>query len=311
MSIAHIDYYIPVEELSIAKFIDQLNKDMIPQAFASPAEYFEFINESLGLESIRVENNLPPEDMISEVLEKAIRSNQLDPAKIDMIVFVPELHNAGRKNIAHYIQHKYGMKKAQVLHLTGNHCVNIEIAMSFCSDLLKANNYLNNILIISATRAKSLGDRVVGTYGIYGDAAGLILLSSGSSEIVVHDMVNICNGELYEADLEKEHVLKHCQYSIKCLNQLIERNSLKDNPIQDIIIHNANPLLVKQCLNSKGFPENLIFMHNLSKYGHLNQLDFLVNLKDLVTSKKEQTKRRVISFGSGWAGSYVSMLMSY
>lgn len=310
MSIAYIDYYVPTEELTIAEFVNQLDKDRIPKAFVSSFEYLEFINEILGLKSIRVENNLEAEEMIGKVLDKAIQSNQLDPSKIDMIVYVPDNHSYRIENIAKYIQFKYEMHNASVMQITGNDCVNIEMAVSFCSDLLKANNQLKNILIISVTKTDTIGDRVVGTYGVYGDAAGIILMSSDSSQIVLRDIVSICIGEFYKADLDAVHVLRHCQYTLKCLNRLIDRNKLKNN-VDAIIIQNANTLLVKQCLHSKGFSEDIIFKNNISKYGHLNQLDFLVNLKDLVMSKKEQKNKSVISFGSGWAGSYVSTLMTF
>ncbi len=311
MSISQIEYYIPSQKLSIKQFITEVNKESIPKEFKSSSQYADFINEFLNLESIRIEPRLEAHEMIEQVVKNAINKNKFKPEDIDMIVFVPGAYTPKFENIGHYIQHKFKMTNAFVLDIGGNDCVNIEMAVKICSDLVNASNDLDNILIVAAAKVDTLDERIVGNYGIFGDASGLILINSESPQIKFLDLVNVCNGELYEANLENVHIVKHCQYAIKCLNKLILRNQLEDNSVSDVIIQNANPLLMKQCLNSKGFSENLIFTKNLSKYGHLNQLDFLVNLKDLVDQNKGVSHRKVISAGTGWAGSYVSTLMSY
>ena len=311
MSISQIEYYIPSTALYINDLIQKVEEDSLSSEFPTLELYENFIKDFLKLESIRVETQLEAHEMIEKVVNNAIEKEKFKPEDIDLIFFVPGAYKRKFENIGQYVQYKCGMNNAFTIELSGNDCVNIEMAVKIGVDLLKVQNNYKNILIVGAAKIDDPNARIIGSYGVYGDAAGLILLNLDNPIIRCHDVVNISNGKLYGALIDKVSVLDHCKYLLKSLNNLMNRNNLKDIVIDDVIIQNANPLLTKQCLNSKGYKEELIFKENLSAYGHLNQLDFLVNIKDLLDRKKEEKQRNFITLGFGWAGSYVSSFMSY
>lgn len=308
-SIKYIDYYIPEEELSIDNFIDIIDVNSIPKVFKNKKEYLLFIEDILSLKTIRIENTLEPSSMIGKLIEKLFNKGIIKPEEIDIIILAQEPGLNGQKNLAQFLQNKYEMDNSYVFNVSGNNCVNIEIAVDIAFNLIKNNDNMHNILIISSTKTNNINDRIIGAYGIFGDGAGIMLISDINSGIKLIDKVILCNSELYEMNFNVDNSIVHCQFYFKCITELLKKKNLTDDNIKTIIIQNANPMLVTQCISSAGLKQDKIFRNNLGKYGHLNQLDFLVNLKDVWEDESLNKTGYILSFGSGWAGTYVATII--
>ena len=63
-----------------------------------------------------------------------------------------------------------------------------------------------------------------------------------------------------------------------------------------------------QCFSSLGFKFEQIFTEILSAFGHLDCIDLIVNLKSLLNHNLKPATR-AISFGTGWAGSNIALLL--
>ena len=313
--ISFLDYYVPADEVSVKEILNNISPDSVPAEFDDLGGYAQFVDEVLKLQSVRVEQSLDRTGMIEIPLRRLFDGGAVAPESIDLIALIPETYASGRKNSGQYLQHLFGMSNAFVVELAGNHCVNIEVAIDLCMSIVKGNPAISRILLISATKPETVDDRVVGGYGLYGDAAGVMLIEDGESGIQLIDSSQVCFGKLHNADPSAAYTyadtLAHCKYSLTCLSKIVSAHGLTNETVDTILIHNANPTLAKHCFTSKGFDEGLIFTENLGRYGHLNQLDFLVNLKDVTDRMENTLNHNLLSFGSGWAGSYVSTLMSY
>lgn len=307
----YIDYYIPGEELSMKDLIDGIDIKAIPTAFAGDKEEFaSFIAEDLQLKSIRVENKLDGAEMIKRLIEKMFNSGVIRPEDIDLLILAQEPRKNQKNNLTQYLHYCCRMHNAEILNVSGNHCANIEAALDLATSVALRRGEINNILIMSYLKVDKLEDRIVGTYAIEGDAAGIMLVNNRGTKAHLSDITAISNSRLHDADRNSDNSLIHTKYYVKCLTEIIQKNALDDDKLQKIIIQNANTMLVSHCIDLVGLNEDKIFSLNFGRYGHFDCLDFLVNLKDIIESPDLEAGGRILSFGTGWAGTYIASLLS-
>ena len=94
------------------------------------------------------------------------------------------------------------------------------------------------------------------------------------------------------------------------LNLLMNQCDVLGNEIDYAVIQNANPVLTMKCLSSTGVKENKVFLDNLGSYGHMTGMDFLLNINNLMETKNPEKGCKILTFGSGWAGTYISSLIT-
>lgn len=314
--ITYIDYYIPGEELLIGDFLEAIAVQSIPSSFKNKEEYKMFLENILKLKSIRIETKQDEVSMIGGLVEKLFDSAKVKPEDIDIIISTQERLQGPQPNMGKFIQYKYKMGNSYVIAVMGNHCANIETSIYLANSILHTYPSVKNIMVLTSEKMETNDQRVYGTYAVVGDAAGIILLSRDTPPdekypIILRDCVSISNAKLYNASVNDDNMIAHCFSYIKCLSELINKNSITDNHIEKILIQNANPLMVTQCIASAGLNKNKIFTKNQGKYGHLNYVDFPINLKDIVDEGIVAKDKYILTFGLGTLGSYVSCLLSF
>jgi 3-oxoacyl-[acyl-carrier-protein] synthase III len=314
--ISYIDYYIPKEELPIPRFLETIKPASIPPSFKDRQEYTAFIEGVLGLESLRVENNQDEASMIGGLIEKMFDTGKVKPEEIDIIMATQEPTHVTQPNLAKFLQYKYKMGNSYVINVTGNHCANIEVAIHLASSILMSRDDIRNILVISSNKTEVIENRIFGTYAVVGDAAGIMLLNNHNPMAApltprLLDNVIISAGKLYDADVNSDNAIAHCISYVKCISDLINKRSLEDSQIERILIQNANALMVTQCIAAAGLDQKKIYSKNLGRYGHMDYVDFMINLKDMLAEGIANPERYMLSFGIGSAGSYVSCLFAF
>jgi 3-oxoacyl-[acyl-carrier-protein] synthase III len=314
--ITYIDYYIPGEELAAADFLDSIDDRSIPKNFKNKQEYAALIENVFKLKSIRIETKLDEASMIGGLIEKMFNTQDIKPEEIDVIIATQEPGYVTRDNIARCLQHKHKMGNAYVFHVSGNHCANIEMSVYLGSSLLQTNREINNILIITSNKTETPHKRIFGTYALVGDAAGIMIMSrknhgDGKYGLRLADNVFLSGSKLYDADVNDDNSIIHCISYVKCISDLIKKNALSNSNVEKILIQNANPLMITQCIASAGLDKNKIFTRNVGKYGHMNYVDFVINLKDIVDEGIVNRDRYIFTFGTGHTGSYASCLFSF
>lgn len=311
VGISYLDYYIPGEELSIDDFLANIDEASVPPNFKNKTAYEKFIGSVLELKSIRIETSQAEPEMVGGLLEKMFSQHKIEPEEIDLVILAQEPVLSRMRNLVQFIQYSYKMSRAYAMCISGNLCTNIEVALDTACSIMESRQDLNNILIIGAIKIEKPDNRIIGTYGIYGDGAGIMLVSRRDSTIKLLDSEIWCDGAFYKADLNTDYTTIHSRNYLTSINNLIGRNSLENEMIDKIIIQNANPLLVSQCITLAGLDNDKIFSENFGKYGHLDCLDFLVNLKDTAHNDPDPGEKLVLSLGIGWTGTYASSLLSY
>src|SRR5205823_4674091 len=98
------------------------------------------------------------------------------------------------------------------------------------------------------------------------------------------DSLIVSAGRFHHVDLNRDDSIILCKYYVKCIHDLLKKTGVTTEMISQVITQNANPLLITQCLESIGLDPSRIFSDNQTRYAHLDCLDFLVNLKDLMNA---------------------------
>jgi 3-oxoacyl-[acyl-carrier-protein] synthase III len=309
--IKYVNYFVPDLRLSCETiFSEAEKKEKLPQEFKTAGETFKFFKDTIDLVEVTDANSMSEVDMLSLLLDDFFNKDLVEKHKIDtIIVIADELVKGTRmQNIGHYLQHTYTIENAEILTLAGNHCSNIEYAISYGESLLKSGDF-NNILILAVNKVVRNEERIAGNYAVHGDGAAIVFLNKDSAGgIKLEGKHSYTNGILYEANLDTNNSFLLCKNYLVCLSQFLKKYEISPSEISSVIVQNANYFLINQCLNSLGFKNEQIFTEKISSYGHLDCIDFVVNLKTLLDKNPEPSKK-IMSFGIGWAGSNICLLM--
>jgi 3-oxoacyl-[acyl-carrier-protein] synthase III len=81
----------------------------------------------------------------------------------------------------------------------------------------------------------------------------------------------------------------------------MRRNKVSARDIATVVLPNANPLLITDVLLQIGFDIDQIYIENVGQYGHLDGIDFIVNLKHL-SCQRFTKEELLLTVDLGWAG---------
>ena len=305
--IEYLDCYIPETKLDLADCAD-LEESIVPY-FSSRTEFLKYATSVLCLDNIRVDPRLGLEEMVMLLLDQYLRSQGAAARTVKYVILATD-QSYDLKDYGHRILRRLAIPRSTVFRVTDNYCVNIDLAIGLAATLLRANQEPSRAIIISGTKnGNGLAKRIVGTYGILGDSAGITVLSNekGSHLAEVGGQAVISRGELAEIDLTKDNTLLHLQsYSI-CLKELLSKSSLLPAMVDQVVIHNANELLIVQVLKSCGIKVGALDDSNQGKFGHMGSCDLVLNLKTIL-EREERAAGNIVSLNLGIIGTYVATL---
>ncbi len=306
--IRYLDYYLPKEKKSIVDIITEMDDSVVPPMFSSKKEYQDFTKLILDIQEVRVEEAKEDIEMLDTLMESMFLSLSVKPEDIDLLITTKETQQVSIENTVKYLQNKHKMKNARVMNISGNHCANIPAVW----DILEGMNSgdVKNVVIVNGYKCKSVSDRILGAYGILSDGAGIMLLQKGEGVCSLLDTVSLSNGALFNVDMNKDNSLLHYKYMLTSLKKLLDRNQQHRELIKIIIPQNANILLLSNVVMEAGLDTRKIFTDNMSVCGHIDSLDFIINLKDILQNKSLKKGDKILILNMGWAGSYFSSLLS-
>ena len=307
--INYIDYFIPEHRMSIEKVFNCLTtKTALPAAFETCEDGIAFFKNVLGLKEVPDATGMNEAEMLAPVLTRFFETNTVEASDIQWIILIGDELDKGSRiaNLGHYIQHCYKLKNSNVIVISGNHCSNMEYALIYAKGMLESDA-ADNVLLLAINKLYHPQDRLIGSYAVEGDAAGLIFLSNNiDSRVNILGVHAFTNGLLHKADMNTDNSLVLCKNYMICLSGFIKKFRIDPKEFEYILIQNANHLLVTQCFNSLGFRSEQLFTDNLSAFGHLGCLDFIVNLTT-VMARDLKPFSKIMSFGIGWAGSNIAL----
>lgn len=304
----YMDYYIPEDKISIEQLLEDVDECYFPTAFPDKEEYTLFAESVLNLDHIRITKDLDSKDMVNGLIKKMFTMISVIPSEIDFVITTQDAGEDYTKNFGQYLINEYNLSNATTVNISGNHCANLDVAFSIADKFIKSGK--DYVLVIDILKVKSSKNRIIGSYGILGDSSGILLFSSTNSIITLIDTYTLVNGKLFDADLNKDYSMLHIKYYLSGIQKLRSRHQSEFLNLRSIIVQNANPLLITQAIKLSGLDTGLIFTENFGLFGHMNSLDFLINLKSVVQDNLFLNAGDcVLSIGVGWAGTYVFTLL--
>lgn len=308
--LSYLDYYLPAESKRISELVEEVDQASIPSFFRTREDYLIFVETILELTHIRVENQLNEAQMLDPMITRMLESNNLAPTDIDLIIMTRDGNQDTRDNLGQFIQFHYKMTNAFVLNISGNHCANMAVAWNMVRTWSGLNNKIKNILVLNAFKTKQIDERIVGSYGLLSDGAGIMLLSKKAGLCRLKDSLVLSNGMLHKVDMNKDNSLMHLKYTTNSIKQLMTRNSVLAADICQVVPQNANIILISNAVMESGIPVQKIFTDNISRCGHIDSVDFIINLKDILDNNRFKRDDLLLMLNIGWAGSYVSSLIA-
>ena len=309
--IRHLEYYIPSTRLPIDDLVAQVSEEVIPPNHDSKEDYREFVSSIFELDSVCVEEEHNDFEMISQLLEGLFAQEIVSPSEIGLIVTTTEFRPDTRRNLGQYLQNRFKMKSSRTLNLSGNHCANLELACRYAGVIADTMTGVENILVLHAINTEKPNDRIIGNFGILGDGAGMLLHSRHNVKYELLDVAFYNNGMLHAADMNQDYSIFHLKYISQTVRLLLKNNDLSPAAISKIIIPCVNPLLFTNVLVGLGFQAADIYTEKISSHGHLDSIDFVINLKEIEQSQQLNPGDLLITISMGWAGSYVASLLKY
>ena len=299
-----MDCYVPADRLYFTDHVDffETNK----KHFDTAQKFIDYSKNAFGLESVAVETTLSLEEMVMQLIDDYIEKGYVVPSEIDYLIVAPDL-DSQLENFGAYVKKKYQMNNAELIRASGDYCVNIDVSLGKGSELLqKEGNQDKKVLILAGSKLEvSLVERIVGAYGVMGDAAGIVLMT-GEEEtgIIKINQQNV----LHEPEngltaLDEGSAFLHLKSYIKCMKAL---ESINNDTVDEIILHNANHLLMKEALTYVGLDTSKIDTTNQKKHGHLGTADVILNLK--TNLENNPNNGTILTLNLGISGTYAATL---
>lgn len=306
--INHLDYYVPRGRMVMEDFVNNISEEGV-SIFQGKEKFKEYLEEFLPLEHLAVEEEYSLETILINLLKKNIQDGKIIPREIDYVILAFE-YNEELKHFGHKIQESLGINEyANIVQLSGNYCANVDLAIGLAEKLIRNCNINKRALIITGNKITLLEDRIVGTYGILGDGVGLISISNESenAQVEIIGQKALLKGELHKVDFTKDNTILHYQAYVESFTETLNENNIEPTDLSQVFLHNANVLLPKEAVKMCDVEETLFYDKNRFAYGHLDTVDFIMNLKDYLAEQK-LSNSYLASLSIGVTGTYVTTI---
>lgn len=309
IGIKYMDYYIPKDRLSVNELFECISEDVIRGYFSSKEECLLYFKKTIGVKAIPIEKHKSEIEMYTSLIDKMLFKRIVSADEINLII---TLEDAPTNYSGKEIQFIYNFYNADTLNLGGNQCVNFEYAVTFADLLMRQDCTLQSVLIIGSVKHDNYASRITTNYSLNGDAAGIMLLNRDSPLLEVKDSYRHSDSRFLENRKDSGGLVSS---AIKELLAKVPQKEQNQTPFSAIITQNANISLILYQLVVSGYSTQKVFTKNISKYGHMNHLDYLINLQDvteelrLTAANGHYDDHYICSLGASLHGSFIITML--
>lgn len=290
--IRYLDYYIPDNWIDVEEIL-KLNKDHPSIQGRNLDEVIRDFKETTHLQKISVfieEKSIY--QIVEKMVQKMLAETGIDPEKITYLVCGNLALMEGEISVVHYLHQKFHMENAVILPII-QPCVSSLIAMGMANKLL-GDTKEEYMLIISARRCLNLKERYVG-FSIMGDGLSLALIENKESKITIENWNATNNGRISFEKVKgggafqnvaamQKHIMSN---GIRFIGECLEQFQTSYDEIEKILNVNTNYEVWHTIYpNLLGIEEGKFYTDNINFGGHLNDVDYIRNIKDYVSARK-------------------------
>lgn len=303
IDISYLDYYLPNHYEKAADLLVAINNEEINS---------KSLIDFGGLDNVAIEYYLSNFEMVDLLIAKYIEKGN-DISDVDYII----CNGADRVfwesgSIPHEIASKYNIKNVSIIPVN-QQCSTMSSSMEL-ADALISSGRAKKILMFTFSRSYDVKKRIENVTLLGDGAAMMILEKKGNIKIVdacsrsFKRKTNILDMSKL-TDLQKTNASFYMKETIK---ELLERNNIDFDEIKYIIPQNLNKMLSKLDAKNLGINYKNFFVNNISRCGHIGDVDTVMNLKDFYESNlvKQGEKYLIVTSGAiGTSLTYVAVLL--
>lgn len=228
----------------------------------------------------------------NSLIKEMFDGNFCNPDDIDWVICLGDVDTLkNRCRPFHLVNAKY-------TEIKGNECSDLNYALYIANNLFLGDQSVNNIIIISEVVVDS-ENRMTNSFSINTDAFGVLLLQR-----TVNGGKKIGRTYFQTAQIDKNNEAVNRTEIMNSLDILFKKIYLElEAESYRIIVQNANVSLILSKLYSSGFDMSKIYIPQKINF-HANNLDILINLKNLLDTTPANHEENYLLVGTGQNGSY-------
>ncbi len=288
------DYYLPVWDfLKCSKFKHARDEDFC-ECFISQSKQ----------ELVCIEQEKDEIQMLNVIMKRFFENCNIPRDEITQIIYT-SLDNWKKEAvyIPYYIQENYGLSKASVTGVV-QECVTTLQAFQYASAVVDSG-MAKNVLIISVCYGRQMEERYTGTT-VVGDGASIALVGKNNLNSEIIGSASLSDGRYsfykYNNMVPKVSGMEIAKKGTEFIINLLKDNNLTLDDIALIIPQNINYSEYHMYSQNMGISIDKFFVKNISKGGHLAEVDSVRNYTDLIRETTEPVRDKVLLYGSGTIG---------
>lgn len=302
-SISYMDYYIPPNKVSVDEVLE-LNKDTIMDTNISFEQYKQDFKEQSGIKRVSVfAQDADIIGQVSQMMDKLFKTTNINASEIKYLVCGNPVLIGDNISIIHYIHKKFSLDNATILPLA-QPCISSLMAIGMADKLLNSNEK-EYMLIVSGNMYLDKKSRYLG-FTVIGDGLSIVLVKNKPGYINIESWKSSYGSMSYEKVekrdrgeelfLTKSKIIRNgASFLGKCIKEMdISKEEM------DIIIHPNTFYNVWHDLYSSllQLDSSKFYLDNLWDGGHINDIDYVRNLKDYLEHYKGSKENlNVLLFG--------------
>jgi 3-oxoacyl-[acyl-carrier-protein] synthase III len=300
--IGYCDYALPECTMSMEHFVSVLPAEEIPDGI-SRDQFKEILNNTLGYQSVYIEERHKEPLMFKHMLDKYFSSSQSKPEEVDVLIYANgdsialgnpwDPSNAECVNVPYFLKREFGMDNALVL--------NIDVE---CAGTLVATR-----IAMSMFRDFPLSRRVMADYAIVSDGVALMELSATNGELVILDFASVADGRISKVVHYKEKAQLLITTGVELIGRIAKKNALLLSDIKMIIPQNTTRVGWNSYCKQLGYPRDRVFLRNVADGGHMGDVDIIRNLVDVQRQELLAKGDRVIAYAVGTGTTWAALLL--
>lgn len=310
-SIKYLDYFIPDNWIDVEEIL-KLNRGHPSIKSRDMQEVIQDFKENTHLQKISIfEESVPIYLIVEKMVQKMLAETRIDPVKIKYLVCGNLALMEDEISAVHYIHEKFNMKNAVILPII-QPCVSSLLAMGLVDKILgtREEEYM---LILSARKCPNLKERYVG-FSIMGDGISLALVENRESNITIENWKARNNGRISAEKVKGGGVFqnvpavqKHIMTNgIRFILDCVEQFHTSFDEIEMILNVNTNYQVWHNIYpDLLGINHDKFYTDNINLGGHLNDVDYIRNIKDYVARRKGGSEEYdILVYGADLVQSY-------
>ncbi|MDW6001385.1 3-oxoacyl-[acyl-carrier-protein] synthase III C-terminal domain-containing protein [Vibrio mangrovi] len=281
--------------------------------FAAGQQTLHEAAESLGLSGVETRmfdrfyglRSFPHQDeetiagMIRPALERLCERHPELSGQVKHVVHchtIPTVFPFGDNQVARQVTEIFG-PQTEYASYTMSHCATGLSVLDYVSAQLDDDEYA---IVLIAEKAFHRWVQLIPDTTIMGEVACAVLLSRNGNQFRITDNVTSRDGSFslnsgYPEDAEQNSFQdKYFTFTQNHMDYTLQHSGLSWCDIKYLVPHNVNISSWKQIAKNMNLPPDLLFLENVSQYGHCFGADPFINLKTLFESGRLEPGDKVM-----------------